>query len=171
MYSLIKLKCLNLKVSEPPSNKVYLAYFYLSDPNYLWHFTMRYSVVEIILVETVLVGDPLYAFKPSHETFQILTSLVVHSPWLQLPNSKNIFDVFQRQLLLFQICGALYLYLYFGTNFRGPTWYHFIVATYFSSNQDSEQSNYWFWTCQEEDLVCFLQFPPKQYIANSSHTA
>ena len=40
---LLELKCPCLMISESPSNKFYLAYFYLSDPNNLSHFTMRFE--------------------------------------------------------------------------------------------------------------------------------
>ena len=45
----LKLKYPNLRISEPPLNKFYLAFFYLSDPNYLRHFNMRYPVLLTLL--------------------------------------------------------------------------------------------------------------------------
>jgi hypothetical protein len=54
----LKLKYPNLRISEPPLNKFYLAFFDLSDPNYLWHFIMRYPVICNLL--SMYVCDLIY---------------------------------------------------------------------------------------------------------------
>ena len=45
-----------LRIPEPPSNRIWLAYFYLADSNYFSHFIVRYPVVMLLRVQLILVN-------------------------------------------------------------------------------------------------------------------